>query len=90
MELATCFVSRFDWHLSPYGSHILKSGFRPELALRLLCMSSHEAHVGQALHQGVVDKTSVFGCFKAASSVTLYFVVAVCRPYFKIKTLIRR
>lgn len=53
-------------------------------------MSSHEADVGQALHQGVVDKTSVSGCFRAASSVTLCFVVAVCRLYFKIKTLIRR
>ena len=53
-------------------------------------MSSHEADAGQALHQGVVDKTSVSGCFKVASSVTLYFVVAVCRLYLKIKTLIRR
>lgn len=48
-------------------------------------MSSHEADAGWALHLGAVDKT-VSGHFKVVSSVILYFVAAVCRLYFKMKT----
>ena len=71
--------------MSRYGLHILKSEFKPELALRLVSVSSHKADAGRALHVGAVDKT-VSGHFKVVSSVILYFVAAVCRLYFKMKT----
>ena len=48
-------------------------------------MSSHEADAGRALHLGAVDKR-VSGHFKVVSSVSLYFVAAVCRLYSKMKT----